>query len=278
MLGDLKGTLEVAEQALAYSVSNPEYACEAHHAMGGTLISLGQLDAARQHFEVAVSAYALEEPRRSPLGSDLGVFAHAWFAHALWLLGDEGAAIAQADEAIERARRLKDPYSETLALAYAALTHQMRGDVERVRACAAGAIELSDRYGFGYYGDWAHALNGWVRGLEDPHEGIRLIEAALDRLDRTRAQGRRPYYLSLLAEIHERAGDRARAATLIDAAIDMALARLDVWWLPVLYLRKSEFGPTAMRAVALRQALEAARAQNSHALEQRILASAAGLV
>ena len=84
MLGDLKGTREVSEQALARSVSDPSCRCEAHHAMGGMLSSMGELDASRHHFEAALAAYDERHPQRSALGSDLGVFAHAVVrAHAL---------------------------------------------------------------------------------------------------------------------------------------------------------------------------------------------------
>ena len=95
--------------------------------MGGALFSVGELEAGRgMHFEAALAAYDERHPQRSALGSDLGVFAHAWYSHTLWLLGDEAAAVAHADEAIALSRRLDHQYSQTLALAYAALLHQMR--------------------------------------------------------------------------------------------------------------------------------------------------------
>ena len=53
----------------------------------------------------------------------------------------------------------------------------------------------------------------------------------------------------------------------------MALERADVWWLPALYLQKSELEPPPRRDATLRRALELARAQNSRSLERRILAS-----
>jgi hypothetical protein len=53
----------------------------------------------------------------------------------------------------------------------------------------------------------------------------------------------------------------------------MALERADVWWLPALYLQKSEFEPPPEREGMLRRGLELARAQHSRGLEQRILAS-----
>jgi len=273
MLGDLKGTREVSEQALARSVSDPSCRCEAHHAMGGTLSSMGELDASRHHFEAALTAYDERHPQRSALGSDLGVFAHAWYAHALWLLGDESAAVSHVEQAVALARRLDHMYSQTIALAYAGLLHQMRRDTDHVLDCAEAVVALCERYGFAYYGDWAQVLIGWARGQERPAEGVAMIESALERLDAKRAQARRPYYLSLLAETYSLAGNRDRTASILDAAITMALERADVWWLPALYLQKSELEPPPERDATLRRGLELACAQNSRGLERRILAS-----
>jgi DNA-binding SARP family transcriptional activator len=273
MLGDLKGTREVAEQALERSGSDPSCRCEAHHAMGGLLSCVGELDASRHHFEAALSAYDERHPQRSALGSDLGVFAHAWYSHSLWLLGDEDAALAHVGQAVALAQRLEHMYSLTMALAYAALLHQMRRDRDQVLESAGAAVELSERYGFGYYGDWARVLIGWARGQQRCTEGIEIIESALGRLDTERAHARRPYFLSLLAETYHRAGDRDRSVSILDAAITMALERGDGWWLPALYLQKSELELAPERDVTLRRALELARTQHNRGLEQRIRAS-----
>jgi DNA-binding SARP family transcriptional activator len=273
VLGDLKGTREIAEQALALSVSDPSCRCEAHHAMGGSASSMGQLEISRVHFEAALEAYDERRRPRSALGSDLGIFTRAFYSHTLWLLGDERAAITQAEKAITLARQLDDVYSQTLALAYAALLHQMRRDADEVLRCAEAAVSLCERYGFAYYGDWAHVLIGWARGLRSPAEGVRIIEAALERLDASRAQARRPYFLSLLAEVHGRLGNRDRAESILREAIGLARAREDAWWLPALYLQRSEMEPIPERDATRRQALELARAQQSRSLEQRILAA-----
>jgi hypothetical protein len=152
------------------------------------------------------------------------------------------------------------------------MLHQMRGDNGMVLDCASAAVALCERYGFAYYGDWAQVLLGWTRGRERPEEGVAMIESALDRLDANRAQARRPYYLSLLAEIYILLGKRSRASSILDAAITTALERSDVWWLPALYLQKAELEPPLERAAMLRRGLELARRQNSRSLERRILA------
>jgi DNA-binding SARP family transcriptional activator len=272
MVGDLKAARGHAEAALARSVDDPSCRCEGHHAMGGLLLTVGQLEDAREHFLAALDAYDEQRPQGSALGSDLGVFAHAWYSHACWLLGDEAEAFRQSNAAVALATRREHPYSETLAFAYAALLHQMRGDVERVLACAREAIARCERYGFAYYGDWGHMLIGWAD--EDAAAGIVAIEAALERLDRQRAQARRPYYLSLLADMYLRAGQSIRAAEILDAAIVLARERVELWWLPALHLQRTAMGPSTERAGGLQLALDLARAQGSRSLEARILAAA----
>jgi predicted ATPase len=240
--------------------------------MAGALIAQGELDAALQHFEAAIAASSGNALQLSAFGSDLGVFAHAWSAHALWLLGETEAAIARADEAVALARRLGHVYSEMLALAYAGLTHQFQRDVAKVSDCAHAVVALSEQYGFAYYRDWADVLLGWVSGQRGrPEEGVRLIESALVHLDAQRAQGRRSYYLSLLAETLVAAGRRDRAASVLDAAVATAVTGKDVWWLPELLRLKSELEPPPARERLLRQALETARGQHSRSLEQRIV-------
>jgi DNA-binding SARP family transcriptional activator len=271
MLGDLNGTREVCEQALRRSLSDPACRCEAHHAMGGILSSMGELEASRHHFEASLAAYDEAHPQQSALGSDLGVFCHAWFSHALWLLGDESSALKHAEDAIALAERLDHPYSLTLALAYAALLHQLRRDAVCVLDCAGRAVALCDKYAFAYYGDWAKALIGWAHGQKRPAAGIAEIESALGRLDTERAQARRPYYLSLLAETYALFGNRPRSASILDAAIDMARRRGDVWWLPALYLQKSDLVGSSERDMMVQTALALAQTQRSRGLEQRIL-------
>lgn len=276
VLGDLPGATAMAEQALARSRGDRPSLCEAHQAMGGALTCLGELESGRRHFDAALDAYDVSKPQRSSLGSDLGVFAQAWSSHGLWLLGEEHMAIERAGNAITLAERLDDPYSRALALAYAALLHQLRRDVAQVLTCAGAAVELCERHRFAYYDDWAQTLLGWALGQTRPTDGIAIIRAALERLDARRAQARRPYYLSLLAETLERAGNRDAATATLEAAVVIAHDRGEAWWLPALYLQQSQLAAPAEGQLVWSRALELARAQRSRALEERILATDAG--
>jgi len=143
---------------------------------------------------------------------------------------------------------------------------------------AEGVVVLCERYGFAYYGDWARVLVGWVRGQEQPAHGIEVIESALKQLDAQRAQARRPYYLSLLADTYRLAGDRTRATSILDTAITMARERSDVWWLPAICLLKGELEPPVERERMLHIGLETARAQHNLGLLRRITAAMSAAV
>jgi hypothetical protein len=77
----------------------------------------------------------------------------------------------------------------------------------------------------------------------------------------------------LLAELYSLRGNRERAASVLDEAITIALEHDDVWWLPELYLQKSELEPPMEGDATRRWGLELARAQNNLGLERRILAA-----
>jgi hypothetical protein len=278
VLGDLERSRLPAALAIEQSRSDPSSLCDAHHAMAGSLIAGGEIAAAHEHFEAAIAACDGNTPHLSAFGSDLGVFSLAWSAHTLWLLGDADAAVVRADEAVALAKRRGHVYSETLALAYAGLTHQFRRDLVNVTALRTSGRRALRALRLRVLPDWADVLLGWAAGQEGrPEEGVRLIEGALVHLDAQRAQGRRPYYLSLLAETLLAARRHGRAASVLDTAIASAVGRKDLWWLPQLLCQKSEFEPSPGREQLLRKALETARGQQSRALEQRILAALAHL-
>ena len=67
------------------------------------------------------------------------------------------------------ARSIDHPYSLAVALAYGAITHQLRGDRPALRGAVAELAELCDRYGFAYYREWALVLDGWGSGGETGH-------------------------------------------------------------------------------------------------------------
>ena len=266
--GDIPRAHTIALRALALSETprGPDptsdlLRSQAHFACGGSLLSLGRAADSLEHFDLA-SVLAADEASLS-VGSHPTVHAHAWSAHAHWLLGDLTTARRHAAEAVERARALAHPYSLAIALGYAALTQQLLGDTDRLVACTDELATLSRRHGFAYYADWGEVLAGWSA---DSRAGTARMERAVERLRRAGAFTRMPYWLELLAQ---RSADPARAVALLDAATVSARTHQDVWWLPEVLRHRARLLPPAPAVAMLEQAAALAREHGSVTLLRR---------
>ncbi|HLY21059.1 MAG TPA: AAA family ATPase [bacterium] len=246
------------------------------HLLAGGLASAGALAQARDYFEQAIALYDFAHPRPTPFGSNLGVFLLAWESHTLWLLGYPDLAAERCLRAVAIADDLGHPYSQVLVRAYAAVLFQLRGETERSLAHAEEVHELCRKYSFVYYAEWCDILRAWARsGTEPAGALVGEIEAALDRLRAIHAETRRPYFLALLAEVHARAGRRAQAEAVVDAALATAAHNGDVWWTAELYRLKGEFGSPEAAEPLFLKALDVAQSQAAKSLELRAALSLA---
>ena len=91
-----------------------------------------------------------------------GVFSCAYLSHTLWHLGFADQAVTKVTEAIVLARELSHPFSEVLALDYAAMLHQFRGEPDLAHGRAEAARVMCEEQGFEYYRVWVLIIQGWV--------------------------------------------------------------------------------------------------------------------
>ena len=216
-----------AREALALSEQCPDLAAQAHMAVGGSALSLRQVVDGGEH--LARSCALAGEIDSLPIGTRTAVHAGAWGAHALWLLGKEEEARVRAEDSVRLAESIEHPYSLAVALAYAVVTHQMRGDLAALESALAALTAVCERYELAYYGQWAVVLSGWLRGGE---AGIAQTQQGIRNLEREGSFARVPYWFWLLADLHRTAGDRDAAVATLDAAESVAMQNADVWWLP----------------------------------------------
>ena len=201
------------------------------------------------------------------LGTRPSVHSRAWLAHAYWLLGRDADADACAQEAIDRARCIEEPFSLVVSLGYGAITAQLQGRRDEVERQADEVARMCDRYGFAYYGEWARLLRGWATG---GGQGVDLARAGIAHLKATGALARMPYWLALLAELLADRGAPQDAAATLDAALVIGRAHDDLWWLPeVLRLRARCDGDGAVGRDRLRAARAMAVQHGSVALVRR---------
>jgi DNA-binding SARP family transcriptional activator len=273
--GNIRKSRELGGEALRLVPGHTSLLPVAHYAAAGALTSLGELRAARHHFEQAIASYTPGDSHPVLPGLDALTFSAAWEAHTLWLLGYPDQAVARSQEAIAWAERLNLPHSLTLAHAYAALTRQFRGDREAARGHVEAVNDLCARYGFAYYGDWATIINGWMVSADRPDDAVAMIRQGLAGLRGLGAETRRPYYLSLLAGALATAGHTDEAHAVLDAALATAAQNADLWWSAELHRQRGALSDNAEDW--FQRALEIARSQEARSLELRAAVSLARL-
>jgi hypothetical protein len=254
--------------ARAAALVSPGSSAEGHakFILGGAAIHLGRPAESLRHLAVAASLGPGTE--LLSVGTRANVHATAWGAHAHWLLGEDEMAVRASREAIDMARAVGDPYNVAIALAYTAVTHQMRHDLPRLRDVVAELRDLCKRYEFGYYREWALILDGWSGG-EQLGEGIRLAELGIGNLKAQGAFARRPYWLSLLADLQAREGRPAAARATLDAAQVAGHVHDDLWWLPEVMRMRASYDPPGQAVARLRAAADLASSHGSVALVRR---------
>ncbi len=229
---------ELAERALVLAGADPDLAGQAHFAFAGSATSLGMLVPALSHFDLGIDLSS--GATTFILGTHHDIHAQAWAAHAQWLLGDSDRAVWRCADAVDRGRSVDHPYSLAVALAYAGITHQLRGDRASLLDAVGELRDLCRRYEFAYYGEWALILEGWTTGGRTGADDIRL---GINRLRGLGAYARMPYWLSLQAEVLTAEGRRDEAGAILDAALVAAEERRDRWWLPEILRLRAGLSP-----------------------------------
>jgi DNA-binding SARP family transcriptional activator len=255
---------QMASRALTLVDPESELSGPAHFMVGGSAISLGMPAEGLRHLELAT--HLASGALSLSIGTRPDVHGTAWAAHAHWLLGHDADALSSCNNAIKLARTIDHPYSLAVALAYGAITHQVRQDIAELKDTVSELRELCERYGFAYYRDWGLVLDGWSR-MDEP--GIGLARRGISNLRSAGSFARMPYWLSLLADLLARNNRPAAARATLDAALVAGQARDDLWWLPEVMRIRTAHDDGEAAGSRLCSAAQMAAAHGSVALLRR---------
>jgi len=270
--GRLPESYEVAVRALRRSEGQEAVEGQAHFAVAGAATMLGRHSEALAHFAVVPEMTLAWPP--ALVGTRPEVHSRAWEAHTLWLVGRTAEARAALDWALARAREVDHPYSLAVALAYDAMLAQFEGRRSAVAEAAATTEDLCRTYGFAYYGEWARILAGWALGGS---AGLAKVRGGLSGLDELGAHLRRPFYRCLEAELLVEIGDVGGARATLQAAVEAARQRRDLWWLSEVLRRLALVDESRPDVDLLTTAMTVAAAQGCQSLTARIERDAASL-
>jgi predicted ATPase len=260
--------------ALAEQSGDPALVLQARQAGAVVALCAGEPAVTRRHMEAAVRLYDPARHRHLTFqfGQDPGVACLGFGAVALWLLGEPREAAARSRDAVRLARAGSQPSTLALALHFAAVLHQFRGDPTGVREAASEALAVAVEHRFAFWQAGATVLLGWAVAAGGVADGVGLIEQGLDAWRATGSETYRAYYLAILADALARCGHHDDALAALDQAERAAgatgerLSEAEVHRLrgELLSGRSADAAEAAWRA-----AVETARAQQARALELR---------
>jgi DNA-binding SARP family transcriptional activator/predicted ATPase len=279
----VRGDLEKARQfsleflRVAEREPTPGLMLAGNFLLGSSLFHLGELEASLDHMTAAVRTHS--GPAESVLalfaGPDIGVFCRSYLAHLAWHREEGHRAEAHAEEAIAAASRMRHPFSQAIALDYAAMLHVFRGESRVALERGREAVELCSRHGFAYYLAMANVLTGWAGAAEgEVTTGLAQLREGLDGMRRLGAEIRLPYYFALLAETFGRAGLVGEALASLSTGFAFASKNREHWAVAELHrvqghLLAAEGKPQSARA-SFRRGLEAAQRSGSLAFARRL--------
>jgi predicted ATPase/class 3 adenylate cyclase len=277
---ELRTARALAEQllSLAQRAQDPALLQQAHSALAGALVHLGEFSATQAHLQQGLALYDPQQHRAQalPLEIDLGVFFLAYMTRPLWLLGYPDQALQRSHEALTLAQELTRPFSLAYALAFAAWVHQFRREGQATHARAEALCALAREQGFAFFlatgtmhRGWALAEQGQsIAGMVQIHEGLAAYRATGAEVDRA-------YFLALLAEVYRQGKQDDEGLTVLEEALALVDQHASVMWEAELHRLKGEL--LLARSIenqveaeaCFHEALEIARRQQAKSLELR---------
>jgi class 3 adenylate cyclase/predicted ATPase len=279
---------EVGEQllSLAQRAQDPVLLQQAHNALAGALLHLGELAAAQAHLQQGLALYNPQQHRVMVLrlGNDLGVFFLAYMVRSLWLLGYPDQALQQSQKALTMAQELAHPFSLTYALTFAAFGHQFRREAQATHMRAEAACALAGEQGIGFFLAVGTVLRGWALAEQGQSDaGIVQMREGMAVCRTTGAEADRPYFLALAAEAYGREGRYDEGLAMLEEALALVDQSEERYWEAEIHRLKGEslLARSAEHQVeaeaCVHTALNVARRQQAKSLELRAATSLARL-
>jgi predicted ATPase len=209
-------------------------------------------------------------------GSDPGVSGLVNEVLVLWSLGYPDQALKRSHDALTLAQELSHPSSLAVALANAAVLHQLRGEIQATQRQTEELLALSREQGFLHLAPLGTVMQGWVLAEQGQvEEGIAKLREGVATSRATGAEAALPYYLALLALAYAKAGRVEEGLAVQAEALDMVHKKRQRVNEPGLYVLKgwlllARSGDNQAEAEScFRHAIDIARRQQAKSLELR---------
>ncbi len=223
--GDLKTAAPLGKQlfSMARPQQDPQLLLAAYRALGTIELYQGDFKAALAHFEHGMALHQPHQhcPYTALYGEDTGVIGWRYAAWTLWFLGYPDQARTRNHEAVTMAQNPPHPLSLAFVLIWAGVLHHHLRDVQTTHERVEAAMTLSVEHGIVQQHAAGLVMQGWLLAEQgETAKGIAQIRRGLEARQDIGAGAARPYFLALLAEAYEKAGQIEEGlSTLAEALI-----------------------------------------------------------
>jgi predicted ATPase len=254
--------------------------------MGSVLLFSGDIVESRAHLDRAIALYDPAEHGASVtrFGSlDTGPVVLSTRSNVLWTLGYPEAALADAEQALKKAREIGQAATLMHALSHAQRTLLLCRNYEAARVQCDELLALADQKGAGQWKATAMLVGGAILApTGNPSDAVQTISSGLAAFQSTGATLLVPYLSALLARAHAETGHFDDARRYIDEAITTVETTKERWCEAEIHRIAGEIAlmspAEAARAQAhFERALEVARHQQAKSWELRAALSMARL-
>jgi predicted ATPase len=265
----------------------------AHRCVGWSYMVMGELVAARPHFEQIAALYnpAQHRPLTFQYAQDPGPAGLISGALELWLLGYPEQARRWSDRALGLAREATHAYTLAYTLVFSSWLYRFCQDWAVAQALAEEVIPMATNQGFVMWLAGGIFTRGWALAQQGQGQaGIDQMVQGLAAIHATGAEFLRTHYLALLAQGYAAAGQPAAGLQVLAEAVRQVEKTEERFWEAEIYRLKGELllmaesgglSPNAVEAipaaespeVCFLKAIEIARQQAGKSLELRATVS-----
>ena len=247
----------------------------AHSMLGMSLVSRGELAAARSHLQTALSLDQPDGRSHTFLAPGHNVaIASLWLALTLLLLGHPEQAARHAAAGLRAARALSNPHSLAHALALACRYHSMLGATAWLHQATEELAALAAEHRFPFYAAAGQIYRGWVLSAgPDVARGIEVLREGMATFMDLGSMALRPYFSARIAVLSAAAGALADGLDLLAMALEQVEQSGQRWCEAEIHRSKGEllarFSDAPQAESCLQRSLATARRQGARLWELR---------
>jgi len=288
MSGKNDEALVMANEFLAKSQASPNgiLLMVSHRIMGSTLLTVGEFQTARRHFEESIALSKIEG--RRPVSElymvEPQVASLLLLSWDLWFLGYSDQSLARVSEALALAQDLAQPYSIAFAHYMISVVHLLRGDPASALHSADQSLEISREQRFSLYVILSTIARGRAFAeLGRLREAAGDIQAGIAEARRTGVGFMHPMMHGWLADVHARSGENETALSIVERVLRETGDVTGRAWESELYRQKAQIllslnpSNVAEAESSLERAVEIAGRQGAKVLELRAATGLAAL-